>query len=94
MVNTIPAIPGRVSTAPIEASTPNRKNRLVNRAISAAKPAPRKNNIYTSTNTNAMTNDHIPDWMDSLPRDGPTISSAMIRAGAGSLPDFRMFARS
>ena len=41
-----------------------------------------------------MMNDHIPDWIASCPNDAPTTSSAMIRAGAGNLPDFKMFARS
>ena len=39
MDNTIPAMPGMVSTAPSEAMTPSKKNRLTNRAMSAMKPA-------------------------------------------------------
>ena len=39
MVNTIPAIPGNVSVAPNEVSTPITKNTLANKAISATIPA-------------------------------------------------------
>ena len=39
MVNTIPAIPGSVSTAPNEARIPMMKNTLANNAMSATRPA-------------------------------------------------------
>ena len=39
MVNTIPAIPGKVSTAPIEDKTPKTKNRFVSNAILDTNPA-------------------------------------------------------
>ena len=38
--------------------------------------------------------DTIPWLIDSCPRDGPTMSSCTIRAGAGILPDFNTFAKS
>ncbi|MNQ76653.1 hypothetical protein D3C85_915000 [compost metagenome] len=39
MVNTIPAIPGSVSTAPNAAKTPMIKNTLINNAMFATQPA-------------------------------------------------------
>ena len=35
-----------------------------------------------------------PDSTASLPNDGPTIASSIIRAGAGSFPDLRIFDKS
>ena len=38
-VNTIPAIPGKVNTAPKLAKIPNKKSKLTNKAILAYQPA-------------------------------------------------------
>ena len=42
----------------------------------------------------AIINEIIPELIASLPRVGPMIVSEIIFAGAGSLPDLRIFARS
>ena len=42
----------------------------------------------------AKTKDLNPELIASSPSEGPTIASSIIRAGAGSLPDFRIFAKS
>ena len=39
-------------------------------------------------------NEFTPEVMAFCPRLGPTISSCMIRAGAGNLPDCKTFTRS
>ena len=51
-------------------------------------------NIYTRINVNAITNDHIPDSIDSCPSDGPTSWLAITLGGAATLPDVRILAKS
>ena len=38
--------------------------------------------------------DFKPAFIASSPNEGPTIASSIIRAGAGNLPDFKIFAKS
>ena len=41
-----------------------------------------------------MMKERKPASIASFPNEGPTIASSIIRAGAGSLPDFKILAKS
>ena len=50
--------------------------------------------MYTKTIVSAIRNERKPASIASCPNDGPTMASSIMRAGAGSLPDFKMLAKS
>ena len=49
---------------------------------------------YMQSDKIAITKDFNPELIDSSPREGPTIASSIIRAGAGNFPDFNILAKS
>ena len=50
--------------------------------------------MYSRTKDSAIIKDFNPESIASCPRDGPTIASSIILAGAGNLPDFKILDKS